>query len=175
MSNTGALVLSCISTILFNSRQYDCVMGIKIFLYLFSSLGAIHPDAYAAYQTSHNLKSVVEKTNSCNSIKTLNNKNDKINIKLTLLTPILPMLVSFSVLNNFFFFTIIIIIFQAEACKNLDDVFKKCPDGIYSEIKYDGERVQLHKSEKEFKFFSRSLKPVLGHKVSIIDIGVYYI
>lgn len=51
----------------------------------------------------------------------------------------------------------------------MDDVFKKCPDGIYSEIKYDGERVQLHKSETEFKFFSRSLKPVLGHKVNIIQ------
>lgn len=52
----------------------------------------------------------------------------------------------------------------------MDDVFKKCPNGIYSEIKYDGERVQLHKSEKEFKFFSRSLKPVLGHKVNIMSI-----
>lgn len=53
----------------------------------------------------------------------------------------------------------------------MDDVFKKCPNGIYSEIKYDGERVQLHKSEIEFKFFSRSLKPVLGHKVNIFNIN----
>lgn len=51
----------------------------------------------------------------------------------------------------------------------MDDFFKKCPNGIYSEIKYDGERVQLHKSEKQFKFFSRSLKPVLGHKVNIFN------
>ena len=36
---------------------------------------------------------------------------------------------------------------------------------MYSEIKYDGERVQLHKKGKEFQFFSRSLKPVLPHKV----------
>lgn len=58
------------------------------------------------------------------------------------------------------------LLFQAEACKNLDEVFKKCPNGVYSEIKYDGERVQLHKNEKEFKFYSRSLKPVLAHKVN---------
>ncbi|VVC27205.1 Nucleic acid-binding, OB-fold,BRCT domain,DNA ligase 3, BRCT domain,DNA ligase, ATP-dependent,DNA [Cinara cedri] len=110
-------------------------------------LGAIHPDAYEAYQTSHNLKSVIEKACSCDSSKIISNTNSKINIKLSLLTPILPML--------------------AEPCKNLDGVFKKCLTGIYSEIKYDGERVQLHKCEKEFKFFSRSLKPVLGHKVDL--------
>ncbi|WAR14439.1 DNLI3-like protein [Mya arenaria] len=33
-------------------------------------------------------------------------------------------------------------------------------------IKYDGERVQLHKKGSEFQYFSRSLKPVLPHKVS---------
>lgn len=108
-------------------------------------LGALHSDAYEAYQTSHDLKSVVQKACSCDSSKVAS--NGKMNIKLSLLTPILPML--------------------AEPCKNLDDFFKKCPNGIYSEIKYDGERVQLHKSEKQFKFFSRSLKPVLGHKVDL--------
>ena len=38
-------------------------------------------------------------------------------------------------------------------------------NGIYSEIKYDGERVQLHKRGQEICYFSRSLKPVLPHKV----------
>ena len=42
---------------------------------------------------------------------------------------------------------------------------KKCPNGFYAEIKYDGERVQLHKKGDEFQYFSRSLKPVLPHKV----------
>jgi len=36
---------------------------------------------------------------------------------------------------------------------------------MYAEIKYDGERVQLHKKGNEFQYFSRSLKPVLPHKV----------
>lgn len=53
----------------------------------------------------------------------------------------------------------------AEPCKSIDMAFLKCPNGIYAEIKYDGERVQLHKRDEEFKFFSRSLKPVLPHKV----------
>ena len=37
---------------------------------------------------------------------------------------------------------------------------------LFPEIKYDGERVQLHKQGDQFKYFSRSLKPVLAHKVS---------
>lgn len=36
---------------------------------------------------------------------------------------------------------------------------------MFSEIKYDGERVQVHKKGDHFSYFSRSLKPVLPHKV----------
>jgi hypothetical protein len=54
---------------------------------------------------------------------------------------------------------------QAEACKSVEYAMKKCPNGMYSEIKYDGERVQVHKKGNEFRYFSRSLKPVLPHKV----------
>ena len=42
---------------------------------------------------------------------------------------------------------------------------KKCPNGMYAEIKYDGERLQLHKKADQFHFYSRSLKPVQEHKV----------
>lgn len=55
---------------------------------------------------------------------------------------------------------------QAEACKSVEYAMKKCPNGMYSEIKYDGERVQVHKNGDNFSYFSRSLKPVLPHKVS---------
>ena len=46
----------------------------------------------------------------------------------------------------------------AQACKSIDMAFQKCPNGMYSEIKYDGERVQLHKQGKEFKYFSTLYK-----------------
>lgn len=39
----------------------------------------------------------------------------------------------------------------AEPCKSVEKAIEKCPAGIYSEIKYDGERVQLHKKGNEFK------------------------
>jgi DNA ligase-3 len=32
----------------------------------------------------------------------------------------------------------------AEACKSVGMAMKKCPDGMYAEIKYDGERVQVN-------------------------------
>ena len=54
---------------------------------------------------------------------------------------------------------------QAEACKSVEFAFKRCPNGMYSEIKYDGERVQVHKQGNTFQYFSRSLKPVQAHKV----------
>ncbi|KTF75361.1 hypothetical protein cypCar_00040041 [Cyprinus carpio] len=55
---------------------------------------------------------------------------------------------------------------DAEACKSIEYAMKKCPNGMYSEIKYDGERVQVHKNGNHFSYFSRSLKPVLPHKVA---------
>lgn len=39
----------------------------------------------------------------------------------------------------------------AEACKSVEKAIEKCPAGMYSEIKYDGERVQLHKKGNEFR------------------------
>lgn len=47
---------------------------------------------------------------------------------------------------------------------------KKCPNGMLSEIKYDGERVQVHKNGNKFSYFSRSLKSVMPHKVKKIKI-----
>ena len=47
----------------------------------------------------------------------------------------------------------------AEACKTFQAAFKKCPNGIFAEIKYDGERIQVHKSGEQWAFFARSLKP----------------
>ena len=55
--------------------------------------------------------------------------------------------------------------YQAEACRSVAQAIKKCPNGMYAEIKYDGERVQVHKQGDRFEFFSRSLKPVQPHKV----------
>ncbi|KAF5303428.1 hypothetical protein FQA39_LY09972 [Lamprigera yunnana] len=108
-------------------------------------LQAIHPDAYEVYQASKDLNSVI---NRCwNKGKdSLQTSPSRVKASISVMTPFQPML--------------------AEACKSIEQAMKKCPNGMYAEIKYDGERVQLHKSGSEFKYFSRSLKPVLAHKVS---------
>nr|XP_022903806.1 DNA ligase 3 isoform X1 [Onthophagus taurus] len=102
-------------------------------------LDGVHNDAYEMYKASKDIDSVL---NRC-----LEGESSKANLKATisLLTPVQPML--------------------AEACKSIEQAFKKCPNGMYSEIKYDGERVQIHKRGNEFKYFSRALKPVVPHKV----------
>uniref|UniRef100_A0A1Y1KHU9 DNA ligase n=1 Tax=Photinus pyralis TaxID=7054 RepID=A0A1Y1KHU9_PHOPY len=107
-------------------------------------LQGVHPDAYEVYQSSKDLNSVIKRCINKESVTQADSARLKASI--TVMTPIQPML--------------------AEACKSIEQAMKKCPNGMYAEIKYDGERVQLHKHGNEFKYFSRSLKPVLPHKVS---------
>ncbi|KAK7600957.1 hypothetical protein V9T40_008398 [Parthenolecanium corni] len=104
-------------------------------------LDALHPDAYQAYQTCRDIDGVIKQIREKDTAK----KTQSLNITVKVLTPVLPML--------------------AQACTSLDAAVDKYPDGLYAEIKYDGERVQLHKQGSDFKYFSRSLKPVLPHKV----------
>ncbi|CAD6995093.1 unnamed protein product [Ceratitis capitata] len=114
-------------------------------------LDAFGPLAYPAYQSSRDLAAVVKQFTSSDKQKNLilsPIKATKIAGKIGLMqvmTPISPML--------------------ANACKSVDEAFKKCPNGLFTEIKYDGERVQIHKRGNEFKFFSRNLKPVMDHKI----------
>merc|ERR1719186_2225782 len=105
-------------------------------------LDGVHNDAYESFNSSRNMVAVVDKVLE---VKASSNPKASLSLGASLMQPVQPML--------------------AQACKSIDMAFQKCPNGMYSEIKYDGERVQLHKKGKEFKYFSRSLKPVMAHKV----------
>ncbi|GBL73513.1 DNA ligase 3 [Araneus ventricosus] len=105
-------------------------------------LEAIHPSAYEAFQASRDLKDIVKR---CSKLGKKGISQKQLSVKANLMTPVLPML--------------------AMACKDLEAPFKRYPEGFYVEIKYDGERVQIHKRDREFSYFSRSLKPVMPHKV----------
>lgn len=110
-------------------------------------LEGVHPDAYKVFQTSRNLDMVLERVLPQSSgVKHKDSIQSTVKAQLQIMTPVLPML--------------------AEACKSVEMAMKKCPNGMFSEIKYDGERVQVHKKGHEFRYFSRSLKPVMPHKVS---------
>jgi len=54
----------------------------------------------------------------------------------------------------------------AGQCKSFDDPGKKYGKSFYIEVKYDGERVQLHMANGQVKCFARSLKPTDAHKVT---------
>lgn len=57
----------------------------------------------------------------------------------------------------------------AVQCRSIATVFKKFPNGAFSEFKYDGERVQVHKVGETFRFFSRSLKTVPAKKLGDLE------
>ena len=106
-------------------------------------LEALHKDAHEAFNSSRKIDTVLDKILELREAGT---PNGPLDVGAALMTPVQPML--------------------AQACKSVNMAFDKCPNGMFSEIKYDGERVQLHKQGSEFKYYSRSLKPVLPHKVA---------
>ncbi len=148
-------------------------------------LAAIHPKAYEglflasvlnsqAFVKSHNLKLIIQRCldhtleqelkaekEHEKEKKTADKDKDSgggLNVGMSLMTPIKPMLARF-----IFQFLFII----SRACKTTAEVMKRCPKGFFSEIKYDGERIQIHKDGDEYKCYSRTLKPVMEWKVHI--------
>ncbi|KAI6651763.1 hypothetical protein LOD99_5010 [Oopsacas minuta] len=109
-------------------------------------MDALSNDAYAAFQASQDIEDVVTRVLKAKANSTPGKMKKELSIRTNVMVPIKPML--------------------AEACKSYAHAFKRCPNGFYSELKYDGERVQVHKQGDEFKFYARSLKPVAGHKVN---------
>ncbi|NXV84096.1 DNLI3 ligase, partial [Atlantisia rogersi] len=110
-------------------------------------LDALDPNAYEAFKASRNLQDVVERVlKNHQEAEKVPGLKRTLSVQASLMTPVQPML--------------------AEACKSIEYAMKKCPNGMYAEIKYDGERVQVHKNGDHFSYFSRSLKPVLPHKVA---------
>uniref|UniRef100_A0A667HG01 DNA ligase n=1 Tax=Lynx canadensis TaxID=61383 RepID=A0A667HG01_LYNCA len=108
-------------------------------------LDALDPNAYEAFKASRNLQDVVERVlRNEQEVEKEPGRRRALSVQASLMTPVQPML--------------------AEACKSIEHAMKKCPNGMFSEIKYDGERVQVHKNGDHFSYFSRSLKPVLPHK-----------
>lgn len=103
-------------------------------------LDALDPNAHEAFKASQDLADVLDR------IKEKKLSGKQLEVRAVIMTPVAPML--------------------AEPCKSVEQAMKKCPKGMFSEIKYDGERVQLHKNGADFFFYSRSLKPVQKHKIA---------
>lgn len=144
--------------------MYMWIFDIYLTCLLFS-LDALDPNAYEAFQASNNLSDVVQRCMQKKEAKAsvLPGMSKKLSIRASLMTPVKPMLVCFFVTKwlepatcsctkscsgtTCTIFTISLDWFwtfsQAEACKSFSQALKKCPSGMYAEIKYDGERVQV--------------------------------
>ncbi|TPP65437.1 DNA ligase [Fasciola gigantica] len=123
-------------------------------------LDGLHPQAYSAYQASHDLEAVIRKVLGSSTTEPMQSPaktkkqaipSNMVSVGIYLMKPIKPML--------------------AEACKSATQALSKAkPSGkLLAEIKYDGERVQVHKKGSEFTFYSRSLKPAADNKVSHVQ------
>ncbi|KAJ1366160.1 DNA ligase 3 [Parelaphostrongylus tenuis] len=108
-------------------------------------LEGLHSSAYEAFQNCRDLAEIVERCKEGN----ISNVPSVVEVSIRLGTPVLPML--------------------AEPCKSVEQAMKRCVNGMFAEIKYDGERVQVHKSGSSYSYYSRSLKPVQHHKISHLE------
>lgn len=98
----------------------------------------------AAYNNSNDLEMIIKRCQDHEAGDLT--KAISFSTAITLMMPIKPML--------------------AKKVSSLEEIFTKSPSGIYSEIKYDGERIQIHIDENHsFKCFSRRLKPIPEWKV----------
>ncbi len=117
-------------------------------------LNALHPRAFEAWKQSNDLKKIVAKVqaqemDAANSDKKRDGEEEEeesgspspkkkkaklkkaLSISIANGTPIKPML--------------------ARASKSYGDAVKRCPNGMRVEVKYDGERLQVHKKGQKFQ------------------------
>ncbi|KJH42803.1 ATP-dependent DNA ligase domain protein [Dictyocaulus viviparus] len=107
-------------------------------------LDGLHNSAYEAFQNCRDLAEIVERQKN-----QFGDVSSVVEVGIRLGTPVLPML--------------------AEPCKSVEQAMKRCSNGMFAEIKYDGERVQVHKIGSAYSYYSRSLKPVQHHKISHLE------
>ncbi|KAL5968856.1 DNA ligase 3, partial [Taenia solium] len=119
-----------------------------------SKLDALGPQAYSAFQVSQDLEVVVEKARTSSASKGRRLRRSDFSVSIKLMTPVKPML--------------------AEPGRSADAIISKTStlSDALVEIKYDGERVQVHKQGNRFVFYSRSLKPVELSKVEHLKVYI---
>lgn len=108
-------------------------------------LDAVASKAYEAFKVSRDLDDVLNRACEVKSNASKPGLKKDLSIRINIMKPVKPML--------------------AEACKSIEQAVSKNPNGFMVEIKYDGERLQIHKNGYNFHYFSRNLKQVQPHKV----------
>eukprot|EP00698_Gefionella_okellyi_P019808 TRINITY_DN6134_c0_g1_i1.p1 TRINITY_DN6134_c0_g1~~TRINITY_DN6134_c0_g1_i1.p1 ORF type:complete len:1270 (+),score=347.91 TRINITY_DN6134_c0_g1_i1:41-3811(+) len=158
----GSTQLANLKAVVKKCDQYDIYWiiremdkDLKINIGAKYALAALHPEAFDAFRKTNNLKEIVEQV--------LHNKDASltksfsgaakasIGTAIAIGNPVKPML--------------------AKACKSIQDAIAKCPKGMFSEIKYDGERIQIHKQGQNFNFYSRNLK--VFNPTKLADLAEY--
>lgn len=111
-------------------------------------LDGLHEDAYEAFNSSRDLELIVDKVCKLRRGE-IKKGEDPFELEARPMRPLRPM--------------------TANPCKSSESAFEKLPGGVAADLKYDGERVQVHRQMGQILYFSRSMKPVLDHKVEPFD------
>jgi DNA ligase 3 len=127
--------------------------------YVLQALSGGTTHGFDAYQRTQNLEIVVQRKRNNTLVDLVKEskasakaaaKKDRPDLKrvvsVTCFQPVKPML--------------------ARQVSGADACAKHCPNGMVAEIKYDGERLQLHYDGSSFRFFSRNLKNVPAWKTN---------
>ncbi|KPI86356.1 putative DNA ligase [Leptomonas seymouri] len=139
-------------------------------------LGGLHPSAYTVFQNCANVQEVVRRIQASAAVTTTAStttgnvsapaasdaaENDadessrgdgavgSVNTAMIVGIPLAPML--------------------AAPVRSITQALAKCPNGAFSEVKYDGERIQIHKRGSTLMFFARSLRPMRADKFSGLE------
>ncbi|RCN26348.1 hypothetical protein ANCCAN_27926, partial [Ancylostoma caninum] len=109
-------------------------------------LDGLHSCAYEAFQNCRDLAEIVDR---CKRGQ-LGDIAITMEVGIRIGTPVLPML--------------------AEPCKSVEQAMKRCVNGMFAEIKYDGERVQISHLEKFIpQAFPAGLDLIIDAEVLLVD------
>jgi ATP-dependent DNA ligase I len=130
-------------------------------------LGGLHPGAYRVFQNCANVQEVVRRIQASAEASPHNNavvaavgadlENSRggssvvgtVDATIRVGIPLAPML--------------------AAPARSIEQILAKCPNGAFSEVKYDGERIQIHKRGNKLTFFARSLRPMRADKYAGLE------
>ncbi|KPA75830.1 putative DNA ligase [Leptomonas pyrrhocoris] len=140
-------------------------------------LGGLHPSAYTVFQNCANVQEVVRRIQASTAVRAPasaatgsgsasaaldavdgddddeNSRGDGVaggvNTAISIGIPLAPML--------------------AAPARSIAQIVAKCPNGAFSEVKYDGERIQIHKRGSKLTFFARSLRPMRADKFAGLE------
>lgn len=138
-------------------------------------LNGLHPSAYSLFQHCANIQEVAERVTSGNAnsfpddAHSFSFDNPDSSTSMPVPSPQVTGAVRGGIVSAHIKLGVPLAPMLAAPARGIDQVLAKCPNGAFSEVKYDGERIQIHKDGDSMHFFARSLKPMKADKYAGLE------